>query len=172
MPKWKCILMDPPWSEKGGGKIKRGADRHYPVMKKHDIIKTIYQSGVWTPAKNCHLWMWVTNNYLKDGLFVMEALGFRYITKATWAKAGRFGLGQYMRGKTEDCLFGVRGRLAARVKNESTLFGDDLVPKGEHSEKPKVSCQKIRAISPGPRLEMFARQNNRGFRAWGNEIAA
>lgn len=141
-------------------------------MKKDEIIRTIYQSGVWFPDENCHLWIWVTNNFLKDGLFIMEALGFRYITKATWAKDGRFGLGQYMRGKTEDCLFGIRGRLPALVKNESTLFGDGLLHKGRHSEKPESSYDKIRRISPGPRLEMFARRNIEGFLAWGNQIAA
>jgi len=170
MPSWKCILMDPPWNEKGGGRIKRGADRHYPVMKKHDIIRTIHQSGVWTPYENCHLWMWVTNNFLKDGLFVMEALGFRYITNAVWAKDGRPGLGQYMRGKHELILFGVKGRLGSRVKDESTLIGDGLVARGCHSEKPKSSYAKIRRISPGPRLEMFARAKCRGFTPWGNEV--
>ena len=141
-------------------------------MKKHDIIRTVYQSGVWSPAKNCHLWMWVTNNFLEDGLFVMKALGFRYVTNAVWAKAGRPGLGQYMRGKHELLLFGVRGRLSARVKNESTLIGDGLVARGRHSEKPGVSYAKIRNISPGPRLEMFAREKKRGFTPWGNEIQA
>ncbi len=170
MPKWKTILMDPPWYEKGGGKIKRGADRHYPLMKKHDIIRTIYQSGVWTPAKSCHLWMWVTNNFMPDGLFVMEALGFRYVTNAVWAKEGHAGLGHYMRGKHELILFGIKGRLGRRVKDESTLIGDDLVPRGDHSEKPEMSLKKIRRISPSPRLEMFARRKNYGFSAWGNEI--
>jgi len=165
--------MDPPWNEKGGGKIKRGADRHYPVMKKHDIIKTIYQSDVWTPDKNCHLWMWVTNNFLKDGLFVMEALGFRYITNAVWAKDGKFGLGQYMRGKHELILFGVKGRLPSRVKDESTLIGDDLIEPDEHSKKPEDAYAKIRRISPRPRLEMFARKDRVwGFTTWGDEIAA
>lgn len=114
----------------------------------------------------------MTNNFVPDGLFVMEALGFRYVTQAVWAKAGRPGLGQYMRGKHEPILFGVRGRLASRVKDESTLIGDGLIPRGRHSEKPAESYKKIRRISPGPRLEMFAREKNWGFNPWGNEIAA
>ena len=35
--KYKTIYADPPWREQGGGKIKRGADRHYPLMKTKDI---------------------------------------------------------------------------------------------------------------------------------------
>ena len=36
--KYRTLYVDPPWSEVGGGKIKRGADRHYSVMKTKDII--------------------------------------------------------------------------------------------------------------------------------------
>ena len=31
--KYKTIYADPPWWESGGGKIKRGADRHYPLIE-------------------------------------------------------------------------------------------------------------------------------------------
>ena len=44
--KYKTILADPPWQEQGGGKIKRGADKHYPLMKTKDIklnnLKPVY----------------------------------------------------------------------------------------------------------------------------------
>jgi len=71
--KYKTIYADPPWMERGGGKIKRGADRHYPLMKTKDIcdlpiIKEIVDD-------NAHLYLWTTNNFLKDGLQVMEAWG-------------------------------------------------------------------------------------------------
>ena len=35
--RYKTIYADPPWNEQGGGKIKRGADRHYPLMKTKEI---------------------------------------------------------------------------------------------------------------------------------------
>lgn len=164
---YQCILMDPPWNEQGGGKIKRGADRHYPLIKgKDQIVRTIITADVWNPAPNCHLWMWVTNNYLKDGLFIMEALGFRYVTNAVWAK-DRFGLGQYLRGQHEILLFGVKGRLKSLTRSESSLIE---APRGRHSKKPEESYRKIEAISPGPRLEMFARYARPGWDSWGNEI--
>lgn len=31
------LMADPPWNEAGAGKIKRGADRHYPLMKTREI---------------------------------------------------------------------------------------------------------------------------------------
>ena len=163
--------MDPPWEEKGGGKSKRGADRHYPVLKKHEIIQVIHQSGYWNPAKDCHLWMWVTDNFAKDGMFVMEALGFRYVRMAVWPKP-HFGLGQYLRGQHELCLFGVRGRQRSLTRDESSLFGDGKTIKtGEHSRKPDESYGKIERVSPGPRLEMFARRRRENWWAWGNEIS-
>jgi N6-adenosine-specific RNA methylase IME4 len=75
--KYKTIYCDPAWNEVGGGKIKRGADRHYTLMKTKDIKKLPVQS---IADDDCWLFMWVTNNFLKDGLDVMEYWGFRYVT--------------------------------------------------------------------------------------------
>ena len=69
--KYKTIYADPPWNEQGGCKIKRGADNHYPVMKTKDIIKMKDVINK-ISEENAHLYLWVTNNYLKDGLKVME----------------------------------------------------------------------------------------------------
>lgn len=99
--KYKTIYADPPWKESGGGKIKRGADRHYPLMS----TKEICELPVWKIADdNCHLYLWTTNNFLQDAFKVIEAWGFTYITCITWMK-DRQGLGQYYRGLTEHCLF-------------------------------------------------------------------
>lgn len=81
--KYKTIYADPPWAEHGGGKIKRGADRHYPLMKTKDIIALPVKE---LAEENAHLYLWVTNNFLEDGLRVMEAWGFDYKTMITWAK--------------------------------------------------------------------------------------
>lgn len=162
---YRTILIDPPWMERGGGKIKRGADRHYPLLKPPEILAVILQSGVWTPAAGCHLYCWVTNNFVPTGIWLVEALGFRYITLLTWVK-DRFGLGQYFRGQTEQLIFGVRGSQAAQTKNETTLID---ARRGRHSAKPEEAYAKIERVSPGPRLEMFARTPRPGWICWGNE---
>lgn len=86
----KTVQLDPPWPEQGAGKIKRGADRHYQLIKKReDILKVILQSGVWPNWKKdqgAHCYMWVTNNYLEWGLWLMDALGFTYKTNIVWVK--------------------------------------------------------------------------------------
>lgn len=154
------------WFERGGGQIKRGADRYYPLMKTPEIIAAILQSGVWLPdPEGCHLYCWVTNNFLKDGLQIVEVLGFRYITLLTWAK-DRIGLGQYFRGQTEQLIFGVKGRLPAQTKDESTLITSR---RGRHSAKPEDAYAKIERASPGPRLEIFARTQRPDWDTWGNE---
>ena len=161
--KYKTIYADPPWREQGGGKIKRGADRHYPLMKTKDIkalpVKDIADDDCW-------LFLWVTNNFLKDGLEVMEEWGFRYVTNFVWTKE-RFGIGYYFRGHHELCLFGVKGNLKPIKRNvSSVLFG----PTTRHSQKPSLARTKIKEMSYGPRIELFAREETEGWDVWGNEV--
>ena len=172
--KWtfQTVLIDPPWNERGGGHIKRGADRHYPLMKTPDIIKTIYRCEYWDKIEdNAHMYMWVTNNFLQDGLFVMKALGFRYVTNFVWVK-DKIGLGQYFRGQHEICLFGTRGTKPTAPRPESRSVPSILkAPKTKHSSKPETSYDLIEQRSKGNYLEIFAR-NERGDQwvCWGNEV--
>jgi len=85
--RYRTILMDPPWHETGGGKIKRGADRHYPVVTDKRMLGVIQSCpDLARASEDCHCWIWVTNNRLPLGLRIMEALGFRYVTNAAWVK--------------------------------------------------------------------------------------
>lgn len=168
MKGYRCIMADPPWQERGGGRVKRGADRHYGLLSTPEIVKVMVRSPKWAPAPDCHLWLWVTNNYLEDGLGVMEALGFRYVTNAVWCK-DKIGLGQYLRGQHELLLFGVRGRLAGLSRARSTVI---FAPRTEHSRKPDQAYELAEAVSPGPRLEMFARRGREGWDSWGDQAPA
>jgi N6-adenosine-specific RNA methylase IME4 len=179
MLSYKTIYADPPWSEIGGGVICRGAQAHYPLMKTRDIC-ALQVEGRYVASlaeANSHLYLWVTNNKLLDGLEVIKAWGFTYKTMITWAK-DRFGLGQYYRGQTEHCLFAVRGVLPYRVREEGiraqgrTLIDGFDAPRGEHSAKPEVMRKWIEAVSHPPYLELFARVKTEGGDSWGNEINA
>lgn len=168
MTQYATILCDPPWPERGGGKIKRGADRHYPLM----TVKQITALPVASLAlPNSHLYLWATNNFLPHALEVMKAWGWRYITCITWAK-DKIGLGQYYRGQTEHLLFGVRGQLPYKVINGLRFQGTTLIsaPRGRHSAKPIVARQMIERVSYGPFLELFAREHVDGWDRWGNEV--
>jgi len=83
---FRTLMMDPPWNEAGGGVIKRGADRHYPLVKTRDLPGVILNSGTFEPANDSHLWMWATNNFLPDALWLGAQLGFEYKTNAVWVK--------------------------------------------------------------------------------------
>ncbi len=170
--KYRVIYADPPWPEYGGGKIKRGADRHYRLMSLGEILRLgdILKSLI--DDDGCHLYLWVTNTHLANGLLVMHTWGFKYRTTITWVK-DRFGLGQYYRGQTEHCLFGVRGRLPYRIlKDGKRAQGVTAIcaPRAAHSAKPDEMRRMIECVSAAPRLELFARRKSLGWDVWGNEV--
>lgn len=168
---YKTIYADPPWFEQGGGKIKRGADRHYPLMKTEEIVALPVHSLI--HPDGCHLYLWATNNHLQDAFWVMREWGFQYVTMITWMK-DRQGLGQYFRGVTEHCLFGVTPkRLPYKLRGDGkraqgvTGF---YAPKTIHSEKPEEMRKMIEDVSYAPRIELFARKEVYGWDCWGNEV--
>jgi len=94
---YRCIYLDPPWPERGGGKSKRGADRHYDTLTVRQIEKVVLDAlqvyADWTAltagdavARDAHCWIWVTDNYLEDGLYLMRKMGFRYKRTLVWVK--------------------------------------------------------------------------------------
>jgi N6-adenosine-specific RNA methylase IME4 len=186
---YACIVLDPPWAEYGGG--GRGAQNHYSLMERTAIAKTIIRSGEFRPATNAHLWCWVTDNFLLDGLSLIEQLGFRYVRTFCWTKlsdkelgplivgdtavtvssnALQIGLGKYARGSHELCLFATRGAAVVpdpSLRPPSVLFA----PRREHSRKPdRCFTEWFEKVSPGPRLEMFARSPREGWDVWGNQV--
>lgn len=186
-PRFPCTLLDPPWPERGGGKIKRGADRHYGLVKVELMPALVRSSPLWDPADHAHVWCWVTSNYLRAGLWLLEELGVRYVRDYVWVKTAEpeepdgleMGIGQYARGSHELLLFGVRGR----GQDESVWTGNRSVrsviyapvPRGAdgkriHSRKPDASYELIEKVSKGPRAELFARRAfNETWHCWGNE---
>lgn len=169
--KYKTIYVDPPWKETGGGKIKRGADRHYPLMTTKEIIEVpvdrlIHEEG-------SHLYLWTTNNFLKDAFVVIDAWGFEYVTMITWMK-DKAGLGQYFRGITEHCLFcTTKKRLPYKISKDLKRcqgITGFVEPKREHSRKPDKMVEMIQIVSYRPAIELFAREQRRGWDCWGNEV--
>lgn len=170
------ILADPPWRfTNRTGKVApehRRLDR-YSTMDLAAICEIPVAEAA---AKNAHLYLWVPNALLPDGLRVMEAWGFRYVSNIVWAKRrkdggpdGR-GVGFYFRNTTELLLFGVRGSLRTLAPARSQV---NIIEtrKREHSRKPDEQYALIEQCSPGPYLEMFARHPHDGWTGWGDEAA-
>ena len=171
---YNIIVADPPWNESGGGKIKRGAARHYPLMKTPQIVETMRGQLDDRTTDTALMFLWVTNNFLVDGLGVMRECGFEYITNIVWVK-DRFGLGYYFRGQHELCLFGRKkppGRPPKTETTYTTVLGGGVIPRGRHSQKPSALQEMIEDRWAGPYLELFARTARPGWDAWGNEVAS
>ena len=126
-------------------------------------------------APESHLYLWVPNALILEGLEAMRCWGFTYKTNIVWHKIrkdggsdGR-GVGFYFRNVTELVLFGVRGRLrTAKPGRKQVNFL--AAKKREHSRKPDQLYTIIEACSFGPFLELFARHSRTAWTCWGNEV--
>lgn len=171
---FKTVLADPPWRfANRTGKVApehRRLDR-YSTMTLEGIKGLPVSSAV---ANDAHLYLWVPNALLPDGMAVMEAWGFRYVSNIVWAKRrkdggpdGR-GVGFYFRNVSELILFGVRGSMRTLSPARSQVNMIET-RKREHSRKPDEQYDLIEECSPGPHLELFARHAREGWTVWGDE---
>ena len=173
--KFKTILADPPWQfQNRTGKMAPEHKRlnRYPTMTL-DEIKSLPVEQV--ADENSHLYLWVPNALLPDGLEVVKAWGFQYKTNLIWEKIrkdggpdGR-GVGFYFRNVTEVLLFGTRGSKIRTLAPARTQVNLIRAQKREHSRKPDEMIALIEACSPGPYLELFARGERENWAVWGNQ---
>ena len=172
--RYATILADPPWQfQNRTGKMAPEHKRllRYPTMELKEIMELPVAK---LAAARSHLYLWVPNALLQEGLKVMEAWGFTYKTNIVWYKIrkdggpdGR-GVGFYFRNVTELLLFGLRGsyRTLQPGRTQVNLIS---TRKREHSRKPDEIYDLIERCSPGPHLELFARFGREGWDQWGNE---
>lgn len=173
--KFRTILADPPWQfQNRTGKMAPEHKRlsRYGTMTL-DEIKALPVASV--TADTAHLYLWVPNALLPEGLEVLKAWGFEYKSNLVWHKIrkdggpdGR-GVGFYFRNVTELVLFGVRGKNARTLAPGRRQVNFLATRKREHSRKPDEFYEIVEACSPGPFLEMFARGTQPGWTSWGNQ---
>lgn len=175
LKKFGTILADPPWRfQNRTGKV---APEHRRLRRYHTMtLDEICEMPVTSHAsQQSHLYLWVPNALLAEGLAVMKAWGFQYKSNIVWYKIrkdggpdGR-GVGFYFRNVTEIVLFGIRGKLRTLQPGRSQV---NLVStrKREHSRKPDEMYDVIESCSPGPFLELFARTPRKNWVQWGDEL--
>lgn len=173
--KYFTIYADPPWRfQNRSGKVAPEHKRlnRYDTMSLEDIKKLPVSE---IAAEKSHLYLWVPNALLPDGLAVMEAWGFEYKSNLIWEKVrkdgepdGR-GVGFYFRNVTEILLFGVKGNKNRTLDPARSQVNLIRTMKREHSRKPDEMVDLIERCSPGPYLEMFARGDREGWDMWGNQ---
>ncbi len=182
---WGTLLIDPPWpynQKLSGKKTRGGVEKHYSTMSLEEISLLPVPDII---AADAIVWLWTTNAHIHPAHHVLEDWGVTYKTMGTWTKR-RFGLGYWLRGKTEHLLLAIQGHPrtgyhgphGAMASPWSTLIegpalDDAFLMTGKwrgHSVKPRSSYEMIEAISPKPRLELFARKRRKGWEAWGDEL--
>jgi len=173
--RFSTILADPPWQfQNRTGKMAPEHKRlsRYGTMNLEEIMALPVEQLADDPA---HLYLWVPNALLPEGLRVMEAWGFQYKSNIVWHKIrkdggpdGR-GVGFYFRNVTELVLFGIRGKNARTLAPGRRQVNFLATQKREHSRKPDEFYPIVEACSPGPFLELFARGPREGWKVWGNQ---
>lgn len=171
-----AILADPPWQFQN--RIGKMAPEHkrlarYSTLTLEDIVVNLPVRDL--AAEVAHLYLWVTNALLLEGIQVLRAWGFQYKTNLVWHKTrkdggpdGR-GVGFYFRNTTELILFGVRGKGARTLSPGRRQVNIIRSQKREHSRKPDELYEIIEACSAGPYLELFARGSRPNWVLWGDQ---
>lgn len=159
-PPWRYDLTLPSWGEAGA--VRSAVS--YPTMT-IEQIRALPVSDL--AADAAHLYLWTTNTHLEHAWAVVEAWGFTYSTLLVWCKAPRGGGGfPAYAVSTEYVLFCRQGSARSPIQVGRNWWE---WPRGRHSEKPEAFYDIVEQVSPGPRLEMFARRNRLGWHTWGNE---
>lgn len=173
--KYSTILADPPWQfANRTGKMAPEHKRlnRYATLSLQEIKEIPVSLAA---AESSHLYLWVPNALLLEGLQVMEAWGFQYKTNIVWHKIrkdggpdGR-GVGFYFRNTTELILFGIRGKLRTLQPGRRQV---NIIKsmKREHSRKPDELYEIIEKCSPSPYLELFARGKHKNWEQWGDQV--
>ena len=173
--KFATVLADPPWQfTNRTGKMAPEHKRlcRYPTLSVQEIGEMPVKAIV---EETAHLYLWVPNALLAEGLYVMQQWGFTYKTNLIWYKVrkdggpDRRGVGFYFRNVTEMLLFGVRGKKARTLAPGRIQENIIISQKREHSRKPDEQYRLVEACSKGPFIELFARGPREGWFVWGNQ---
>ncbi|MEO5362747.1 MAG: MT-A70 family methyltransferase [Magnetococcus sp. DMHC-8] len=173
--RFRTVLADPPWQfHNRTGKMAPEHKRlnRYATVPLADLL-TLPVADLVEPT--AHLYLWVPNALLPEGLQLLAAWGFVYKANLVWHKVrkdggpdGR-GVGFYFRNTTELVLFGTRGKTARTLAPGRRQVNIIRSMKREHSRKPDELYNIIETCSPGPFLELFARGSHPGWTTWGDQ---
>ena len=185
--KYHCIYADPPWETRAGRpfdgyrvangkqifncKDNQSRELNYPTMTIDEIASLNIKS---MSEKDAHLYIWVINKYILEVKKIIQAWGFKYSTTIIWSKTPMGGgLGGAFGISHEFLLFCRRGQLKTKNRIKGTVHHVKrpyLNGKPCHSKKPEYFANLIEQVSPGPYLELFARERRKGWDSFGNEV--
>ena len=158
--KFRTIVIDPAWEYDWlslAGRAKPGY-----AMETHEQLLARDVAAWADDEAGCHLYCWVTNNFMARACELVAHWGFQHRTIITWIKSPPFGLGSYLRNSTEHVIFATRGDTTTRPAAAS-LPTHFEAPRGEHSEKPEKFYEIVRAASYPPYGEANQREPRPDF---------
>lgn len=162
---FQVIYADPPWKYEFSKSDSRKIENQYPTMELKDIQNLPVKE---LSAEDSVLFLWVTSPKLEEGLSVIKAWGFQYVTNAMWDKKS-MGMGYYFRQQHEILLIGKKGNLPL-PKPEDRVSSVISVRRREHSSKPDVIYEILEKMYPNrTRVELFGRSKRVGWTTWGDE---
>ena len=160
--RFQTLYLDLPWSYDNKA-TRASTGNHYHTMS----VDEIFQLPVGElAAKKAHLHLWTTNAFLFDCKQLLEAWDFDYKGIFVWTKPN-FGIGNYWRVAHEVMVLGVRGNLPFQDHGQRSW---QEFPRREHSRKPDEIRELIEQVSPGSRLELFARKGAKNWVCWGDQV--
>ena len=167
----RVLVADPPWrfNDTLPGPSKRGAAKNYSMLSQQEVL----DFPLPRMAPDSWLFLWRVSAMQEEALAVMRAWGFAPKAELVWVKfAGAsenlaFGMGRYVRGAHETCLIGTRGRVQPRHHSQRSVF---FAERRAHSEKPEAFYDIVRNMTYAPRVELFAREQRKGFYCYGDEL--
>ncbi len=164
--KFPCIYADPPWKYGNQG-TRASTDNHYQTLSVDELCDPEKWPVAQLVADNAHLHLWTTNAFFPDSFRLMEAWGFEYKSIFVWVKP-TIGMGNYWRVSHELLLLGVRGSLDFQDRSLRSWLE---AKRGKHSAKPEAVRALVEKASPGPRLEIFGREQVTGWTVLGNQVS-
>jgi N6-adenosine-specific RNA methylase IME4 len=168
--RYRTIVADPPWDHSDGtgvtyidGRRTESDGVPYSCLS----IEAICGLPVSELAeRDAHLYLWTTNRFLRESFYVAEAWGFAPVKPLVWCKDPIGFMGRPFTSSVEYALFCRRGVLPALSDAGRQWW---RWPRTAHSAKPEAFLDMVEAVSPPPRLELFARRQRLGWDTWGNE---
>lgn len=162
----KCFYIDPPWPYPDGNIGNQGAaEKHYDLMTLDDLAALPIKR---LAAEKAHCHLWATVAFHDAAYDLLRAWGFQDRGYMLWCKP-QLGMGHYYRISHEPLLLGVKGAL--KFGDKSIMSWAPFYTRGlGHSVKPAPIRTMLERVSPGPRLELFARTVHKGWIPWGNQI--
>ena len=175
MPAYKTIVIDPPWNLKTATNPEttlgtKYGDIPYDTMSLEELREFPINDFA---DDDSIIFLWVANGRTVDdtpiiqaGFELLQVWGFRYNAPIVWHKSNTTCMWSPIQLCTEIILFGWRKQPLDLICKMKSIFE---APSQGHSVKPARFYQLLRAWTPAPRIDIFARNAHEGFDGWGNE---